>query len=79
MSPVHSNRNGIIVKLSWYLGKNHCTNCIKNISEKIIVGSEQSRLHTGTGFTVEGNFSFTLGNRVGRSENWEWDKIIRND
>ena len=77
--PVHSNRNVIIVKLSWYLSKKQCTNCIKNISEKIIVCLEQSRLHTGTGFTIEGNFSFTLGNRVGRFEKWEWDKIKRND
>ena len=79
MSPVHSNRIGIIVKLSCYLGINHCTNCIKNISEKIIVGSEQSRLHTGTGITLEGNCPYTIGNRVGRFENWEGDKNIRND
>ena len=79
VSPVHSNRIGIIVKLSWHLGITRCINCIKNISEKTIVGSGQSRLLTGTGITFEGNCSFTMGNRVDRFENWEWGKNIRND
>ena len=60
MSPVYSNRIGITVKLSWQLGITRI-NCIKNISEKTIVGSGQSRLYTGSGFTIEGNFSFTRG------------------
>ena len=78
MSSVHSNRIGITVKLSWQLGITR-TNCIKNISEKTIVGSGQSRLLTGTGITFEGNCLFTMGNRVDRFENWEWGKNIRND
>ena len=78
MSSVHSNRIGITVKLSWQLGITRI-NCIKNISEKTIVGSGQSRLLTGTGITLEGNCSFTMGNRVDRFENWEWGKNIRND
>ena len=76
--PVHSNRNVIIVKLLCYLSKKQCTNLIKNISEKIIVCLDQSRLLTGIGFTIEGNFSFTLGDRVGRFEKWEREKIKRN-
>ena len=60
MSPVHSNRIGITVKLSWQLGITRI-NCIKNISEKTIVGSGQSRLLTGTGITLEGNCSYTMG------------------
>ena len=74
MSPVHSNRIGIIVKLSWHFGITCCINCIKNISDKIIVGSGQSSLLTGTGITIEGNCLYTMGNRVGRFENWEWGK-----
>ena len=74
MSPVHSNRIGIIVKLSWHFGITCCINCIKNISDKIKVGSGQSSLLTGTGITIEGNCSYTMGNRVGRFENWEWGK-----
>ena len=76
MSPVHSNRIGIIVKLSWHFGITCCINCIKNISDKIIVGSGQSSLLTGTGITIEGNCSYTMGNRVDRCENWEWKKKI---
>ena len=76
--PVHSNRNVIIVKLLCYLSKKQCTNLIKNISEKIIVCLDQSRLLTGFGCTIEGNFSFTLGDRVGRFEKWEREKIKRN-
>ena len=78
MSSVHSNRSGIAVKLSWQLGITRI-NCIKNISEKTIVGSGQSRLLTGTGITLEGICSYTMGNRVDRFENWEWGKKIRND
>ena len=78
MRPVHSNRNVIIVKLLCYLSKKQCTNLIKNISEKIIVCLDQSRLLTGFGCTIEGNFSFTLGDRVGRFEKWEREKIKRN-
>ena len=74
MSPVHSNRIGIIVKLSWHFGITCCINCIKNISDKIIVGSGQSSLLTGTGITIEGNCSYTMGNSAGRFENWEWGK-----
>ena len=76
--PVHSNRNVIIVKLLCYLSKKQCTNLIKNISEKIIVCLDQSRLLTGFGCTIEGNFSFTLGDRVGRFEKWEREKIKKN-
>ena len=76
--PVHSNRNVIIVKLLCYLSKKQCTNLIKNISEKIIVCLDQSRLLSGFGCTIEGNFSFTLGDRVGRFEKWEREKIKRN-
>ena len=79
MSPDHSNRLGMKVKLSWHFGITCCINCIKNISDNIIVGSGQSRLLTGTGITIEGNCSYTRGNRVGRFENWEWGKNIRND
>ena len=78
MRPVHSNRNVIIVKLLCYLSKKQCTNLIKNISEKIIVCLDQSRLLSGFGCTIEGNFSFTLGDRVGRFEKWEREKIKRN-
>ena len=79
MSPDHSNRLGMKVKLSWHSGIKCCINCTKNISDNIIVGSGQSRLLTGTGITIEGNCLYTMGNRVGRSENWEWGKNIRND
>ena len=79
MSPVHSNRIGIIVKLSWHFGITCCINCIKNISDIIIVGSGQSSLLTGTGITIEGNCSYTMGNRVDRFENWDLGKNIRND
>ena len=79
VSPVHSNRISVIVKLSWHFGITCCIKCIKNISDKIIVGSEQSSLLTGTGITIEGNCSYTMGNRVGRFENWEWGRNIRND
>ena len=78
MRPVHSNRNVIIVKLLCYLSKKQCTNLIKNISEKIIVCLDQSRLPTKIRFIIEGNFSFTLGDRVGRFEKWEREKIKRN-
>ena len=76
--PVHSNRNVIIVKLLCYSSKKHCTNLIKNISENIIVCLDQSRLPTKIRFIIEGNFSFTLGDRVGRFEKWEREKIKRN-
>ena len=79
MSPDHSNRLGMKVKLSWHFGIKCCINCTKNISDNIIVGSGQSRLLTGTGITIEGNCLYTMGNRVGHSENWEWGKNIRND
>ena len=78
MRPVHSNRNVIIVKMLFYLSEKQCTNLIKNISEKIIVCLDQSRLLSGFGCTIEGNFSFTLGDRVGRFEKWEREKIKRN-
>ena len=78
MRPVHSNRNVIIVKLLCYLSKKQCTNLIKNISEKIIVCLDQSRLLSGFGCTIEGKFSFILGDRVGRFEKWERKKIKRN-
>ena len=69
----------MIVKLSWRFGITCCINCIKNISDKIIVGSGQSSLLTGTGITIEGNCSYTMGNRVDRFENWDLGKNIRND
>ena len=78
MRPVHSNRNVIIVNVELYLSEKQCTNLIKNISEKIIVCLDQSRLLTGFGCTIEGNFLFTLGDRVGRFEKWEREKIKRN-
>ena len=74
MSPGHSNRLGTNVKLSWRFGIKCCINCTKNVSDKIIVGSGQSRLLTGTGSTIEGNCPYTVGNRVGRSKNWGWGK-----
>ena len=78
MRPVHINRNVIIVNVELYLSKKQCTNLIKNISEKIIVCLDQSRLLSGVGCTIEGNFSFSLGDRVGRFEKWEREKIKRN-
>ena len=79
MSPDHSNRLGMKVKLSLHFGIKCCINCTKNISDNIIVGSGQSRFLTGTGITIEGNCLYIMGNRVGCSENWEWGKNIRND
>ena len=78
MRPVHSNRNVIIVNVLFYLSEKQCTNLIKTISEKIIVCLDQPRLLSGIGFTIEGNFSFTLGDRVGHFEKWEREKIKRN-
>ena len=74
------------VKLSSHFGIKCCINCAKNISDKIIVGSG-FRVLTGTGSTIERNCLYTkrytkcfkkMGNRVGRSKNWEWGKNIRN-
>ena len=78
MRPVHSNRNVIIVNVELYLSKKQCTNLIKNISEKIKVCLDQSRLLSGFGCTIEGKFSFILGDRVGRFEKWEREKIKKN-
>ena len=75
MRPVHINRNVIIVNVELYLSEKQCTNLIKNISEKIIVCLDQSRLLSGFGCAIEGNCSFTLGDRVGRFEKWEREKI----
>ena len=61
VSPDHSNRLGMKVKLSWHSGIKCCINCTKNISDNIIVGSGQSRLLTGTGITIEGNCLYTMG------------------
>ena len=79
VSPGQSNRHGMKVKLLWHFGVKCCIKCTKNILDYSIIGSGQSRLLTGTGITIEGNCLYTTGNRVGRSENWEWGKNIRND
>ena len=78
MSPGHSNRLGTIVKVSSRFGNKCCIKCTKNVSDKIIIGSGQSRLLTGTSSTIEGNCLYTVGNRVGRSKSWGWEKNIKN-
>ena len=78
MSPGHSNRLCTNVKLSSHFGNKCCINCTKNVSDKIIIGSGQSSLLTGTSSTIEGNCLYTVGNRVGRSKSWGWEKNIKN-